>query len=162
MNTPSFVQFIGLFNKLLFTAKTSKSKRAIGLRVFALSKKGFGFVPEQDIAIKSLNINQLKKMNKSYVCFLGEINVSQIIIINTLSTMRPSTYHHIFLALCQSIVLNKIYVLHRQRNTLVNTWDRQINVKIEKTQSFNNNWRFSKRSVLTSIWLYPFIFRTLT
>jgi hypothetical protein len=36
-------------------------------------------LPEQDIAIKSLNANQLKKMNKSYVCFLGEISVSQII-----------------------------------------------------------------------------------
>jgi hypothetical protein len=70
--------------------------------------------------VKSLNVNQLKKMNKSYVCFLGEISVSQIIIKNTLSTMSPSTYHHTFLALRQNIVLNKIYVLHGQRNTSVN------------------------------------------
>jgi hypothetical protein len=122
MNTPSFVQFIGLPNKLLFTAKTGK--RAVGLRAFALSKKATGFVPEQDIAIKSLNANQLKKMNKSYVCFLGEISVSQIIKKNALSTMSPSTYHHTFLALRQSTALNKIYVLRRQRNTLVNTRDR--------------------------------------
>jgi hypothetical protein len=68
MNTPSFVQFIGLPNKLLFTAKTGKSKRAIGLRAFALSKKAICFVPEQDIAIKSLNANQLKKrINLTYV-----------------------------------------------------------------------------------------------
>ncbi len=33
MNTPKFLQFIGLPNKLLFTAKIDKSKRAIGLRV---------------------------------------------------------------------------------------------------------------------------------
>ncbi len=124
MNTLSFVQFIGLPNKLLFTAKIDKSKKAVDLRAFALSKKATGFVPEQDIAIKSLNANQLKKMNKSYVCFLGEISVSQIIKKNALSTMSPSTYHHTFLALCQSIVLNKIYVLRRQRNTLVNTRDR--------------------------------------
>jgi hypothetical protein len=39
MNTPSFVQFIGLPNKLLFTAKPDKNKRAIGLREFALLKK---------------------------------------------------------------------------------------------------------------------------
>jgi hypothetical protein len=124
MNTPSFVQFIGLPNKLLFTAITGKSKRAVGLKAFALSKKTTGFVPEQDIAIKSLNANQLKKMNKSYVCFLGEISVSQIIIKNALSTMSPSTYNHTFLALRQSTALNKIYVLRRQRNTLVNTRDR--------------------------------------
>jgi hypothetical protein len=73
MNTPSFVQFIGLPNKLLFATKIGKSKKAIGL------KKAPGFVLEQDIAIKSLNANQLKKMNKFYVCFLGEISVSQII-----------------------------------------------------------------------------------
>jgi hypothetical protein len=60
--------------------------------------------------VKSLNANQLKKMNKSYVCFLGEISVSQIIIKNALSTMSP-TYHHIFLVLHQSTALNKIYVL---------------------------------------------------
>jgi hypothetical protein len=69
--------------------------------------------------VKSLNANQLKKMNKSYVCFLGEISVSQIIIKNALSTMSPSTYHHTFLALRQSTALNKIYVLRGQRNTLV-------------------------------------------
>jgi hypothetical protein len=124
MNTPSFVQFIRLPSKLLFTTKTGKNKRAIGLRAFALSKKATGFVPEQDIAIKSLYANQLKKMNKSYVCFLGEISVSQIIIKNALSTMSPSTYHHTFLALRQNIALDKIYVLRRQRNTLVNTRDR--------------------------------------
>jgi hypothetical protein len=124
MNTPSFVQFVGLPNKLLFTAKTDKSKRAVGLRAFALSKKAIGFVLEQDIAIKSLNANQLKKMNKSYVCFLGEISVSQIIMKKALSTMSPSTYHHTFLALRPSTALNKIYVLRRQRNTLVNTRDR--------------------------------------
>ncbi|KAH9576671.1 hypothetical protein CY35_01G175400 [Sphagnum magellanicum] len=28
--------------------------------------------------VKSLNANQLKKMNKSYVCLLGKISVSQI------------------------------------------------------------------------------------
>ncbi len=60
--------------------------------------------------VKSLNANQLKKMNKSYVCFSGEISVSQIIIKNALSTMSP-TYHHIFLVLHQSTALNKIYVL---------------------------------------------------
>nr|AHI16109.1 Atp8 [Sphagnum girgensohnii] len=70
--------------------------------------------------VKSLNANQLKKMNKSYVCFLGEISVSQIIKKNALSTMSPSTYHHTFLALRQSTALNKIYVLRGQRNTLVN------------------------------------------
>jgi hypothetical protein len=80
-----FDPFIGLPNKLLFTAKTGKSKRAVGLRAFALSKKATGFVPEQNIAIKSLNANQLKKMNKSYVCFLGEISVSQIIKKNALT-----------------------------------------------------------------------------
>jgi hypothetical protein len=99
MNTPNFVQFIGLPNKLLFTVKTCKSKKVICLRVFALSKKAIGFVLKQDITIKSLNANQLNKMNKFYVCFLGEINVSQIVMKNTLSTMKPSTYHHIFLAL---------------------------------------------------------------
>jgi len=70
--------------------------------------------------IKRLNANQLKKMNKSYVCFLGKINVSQIIIKNALSTMSPSTYHRTCLALRQSTALNKIYVLREQRNTLVN------------------------------------------
>jgi len=79
MNTPSFVQFIGLPNKLLFTTKIGKNKKAIGLKAFTLSKKATGFVLEQDIAIKSLNVNQLEKMNKFYVCFLGEISVSQII-----------------------------------------------------------------------------------
>jgi hypothetical protein len=70
--------------------------------------------------VKSLNVNQLKKMNKSYVCFLGEISVSQIIIINALSTMSRSTYHHTFITLHQSTTLNKIYFLHEQRNSLVN------------------------------------------
>jgi hypothetical protein len=77
MNTPSFVQFIILPNKLLFTTKISKSKRIIGLRAFVLSKKATSFIPMQDIAIKCLNTNQLKKMNKPYVCFLGEISVLQ-------------------------------------------------------------------------------------
>jgi hypothetical protein len=63
--------------------------------------------------VKSLNANQLKKMNKSYVYFLGEINVSQFFLKNALSTMSPFTYHHTFLALRQSTTLNKIYVLHR-------------------------------------------------
>jgi hypothetical protein len=53
MNTPSFVQVIGLPNKLLFTTKIGKSKRAIGLRAFALSKKAIVFIPKQDIAIKA-------------------------------------------------------------------------------------------------------------
>jgi hypothetical protein len=123
MNTPSFVPFIRLPNKLLYIAKTGKSKRAVCLRAFALSKKTTGFVPKQNIVIKSLNANQLKKMKKSYVCFLGEISVSQIIIKNALSTMHPSTYHHTFLTLRQSTILNKTYVLCRQRNTLVNTRD---------------------------------------
>jgi hypothetical protein len=84
MNTHSFVQFIILPNKLLFTTKTSKSKRIIGLRAFALSKKATGFIPMQDIAIKCLNTIQLKKMNKPYVCFLGEISVLQINFLNAL------------------------------------------------------------------------------
>jgi hypothetical protein len=70
--------------------------------------------------VKNLNANQLKKMNKSYVCLMGEISVSQIIFKNALSTMSPFTYHQSFLALRQSTALNKIYVLHRQKNTLIN------------------------------------------
>jgi hypothetical protein len=61
MNTPTFVQFIGLPNKLLFSTKTSKRKRVTGLKVFALSKKATSFIPMQDRTIKSLNVNQLKK-----------------------------------------------------------------------------------------------------
>jgi hypothetical protein len=53
MNTLNFVQFIGLPNKLLFTAKTDKSKRAVGLRAFVLSKKATSFVPEQDVPLKA-------------------------------------------------------------------------------------------------------------
>jgi len=34
--------------------------------------------------------------------------------------MSHSTYHYTFLALCQSIAFNKIYVLHGQKNILVN------------------------------------------
>jgi hypothetical protein len=34
--------------------------------------------------------------------------------------MSPSTYHITFLALRQTTALNKIYVLRKQRNTLVN------------------------------------------
>jgi hypothetical protein len=89
-----------------------------------LSKKATSFVPKQYITIKSLNANQLKKLNKYYICFLGEISVSQIIIKNALSTMSPFIYHHTFLALCQSTTLNKIYVLRRQRSTLVYTLDK--------------------------------------
>jgi len=63
-------------------------------------------------------------MNNSYVCFLGEINVSQIIFKNAFSTMNPSTYHHTFLALHQSTTLNKIYVSYKQNNTLINTRDK--------------------------------------
>ena len=59
-------------------------------------------------------------MNKSYVCSLGEIRVSQVIKKNALSIMSPSTYHITSLALRQTIALNKIYVLRKQRNTLVN------------------------------------------
>ncbi|KAH9576680.1 hypothetical protein CY35_01G176200, partial [Sphagnum magellanicum] len=70
--------------------------------------------------VKSLNANQLKKMNKSYVCFLGRISVSEIKFKKALSTMSPSTYHHTCLALRQSTGFNKIYVLHKHRNTLVN------------------------------------------
>jgi hypothetical protein len=46
--------------------------------------------------------------------------------------MSASTYHHTFLALRQSTALNKIYVLRKQRNTLVNTQDEhEINLKFE-------------------------------
>jgi len=70
--------------------------------------------------IKSLNAHQLKRMNKSYVCSLGEISVSQVIRKNALSIMSPSTYHITSLASRQTTALNKIYVLRKQRNTLVN------------------------------------------
>jgi len=82
MNTPSFVQFIGFPNKLLFITKSGISKRIISLRAFALSKKATSFIPMQNIAIKSLNANQFKKKNKSYVGFLGKISVSQIKFLN--------------------------------------------------------------------------------
>jgi hypothetical protein len=70
--------------------------------------------------VKSLNANQLKRMNKSYVCSLGEISVSQVLKKNALSIMSPSTYHITSLASRQTTALNKIYVLRGQRNTLVN------------------------------------------
>jgi siroheme synthase (precorrin-2 oxidase/ferrochelatase) len=38
--------------------------------------------------------------------------------------MSIFTYHYIFLALHQSIAHNKIYGLCRQKNILVNTWDK--------------------------------------
>jgi hypothetical protein len=80
MNTPNFVQFTRLPKKLLVVTKIdkSKSKRVVGLKVFTLLNQATGFTPKQDIAIKSLNVNQLKKMNKSYICFLREINASKI------------------------------------------------------------------------------------
>jgi hypothetical protein len=55
-------------------------------------------------------------MNKSYVCFLGEISVSQVIKKNALSIMSPSTYHITSLASHQTTALNKIYVLRGRRN----------------------------------------------
>lgn len=70
--------------------------------------------------VKSLNANQSERMNKSYVCSLGEISVPQVIKKNAPSTMSPSTYHTTSLASRQTTALNKIYVLRGQRNTLVN------------------------------------------
>jgi hypothetical protein len=54
-------------------------------------------------------------MNKFYVCFLGEISVSQITK-KHYQPWIPLPYHHIFLILHQNTVFNKIYVLHRQKN----------------------------------------------
>ena len=63
--------------------------------------------------VKNLNANQLKQMNQSYVCSLGEISVSQVINKNAQSIISPSTYHISSLASRQSnAALNKIYVLH--------------------------------------------------
>nr|QHD46963.1 Atp8 [Anthoceros agrestis] len=70
--------------------------------------------------VRSLNANQSQQMNKSYVCSLGEISLSQVIRKNALETMSPSTYHTTFLAERETAALNKIYVLRGQRSTLVN------------------------------------------
>jgi hypothetical protein len=75
MNTPSFVQFIGLPNKLLFTAKTDK--RAVGLRAFALSKKANGFVPEQDIAIKRVDLDISRLYSRNHMVGMDKISSNE-------------------------------------------------------------------------------------
>nr|QIA60406.1 ATP synthase F0 subunit 8 [Heteroscyphus zollingeri] len=68
--------------------------------------------------VQLANANKLQRMNKDYVCSLGEISVSQVIKKNALSTLSPSIYQTTFLASRQTTALNKIYVLRAQKRTL--------------------------------------------
>nr|AKU36857.1 ATP synthase F0 subunit 8 [Aneura pinguis]WHW96894.1 ATP synthase F0 subunit 8 [Aneura pinguis]WHW96936.1 ATP synthase F0 subunit 8 [Aneura pinguis]WHW96978.1 ATP synthase F0 subunit 8 [Aneura pinguis]WHW97020.1 ATP synthase F0 subunit 8 [Aneura pinguis] len=68
--------------------------------------------------VQLANANKLQRMNKDYVCSLGEISVSQVIKKNALSASSPSTHQTTSLASRQTTALNKIYVLRGQKRTL--------------------------------------------
>ncbi|GJP33899.1 hypothetical protein CLOM_g9317 [Closterium sp. NIES-68] len=68
--------------------------------------------------INSLNANQLKPMNKSYLCSLGEISVSQAIKDTALEASAPIT---LYSGPKDSLKgLNEIYILRVQRCLLSN------------------------------------------
>jgi Plant ATP synthase F0 len=67
--------------------------------------------------ISSLNANQLKPMNKSYLRSLGEIGVSQVIKYSALHASAPITFISAPLAYNN---LNEIYTLRVQRSLLSN------------------------------------------
>nr|YP_010881049.1 ATP synthase F0 subunit 8 [Apopellia endiviifolia]WIA66182.1 ATP synthase F0 subunit 8 [Apopellia endiviifolia]WIA66223.1 ATP synthase F0 subunit 8 [Apopellia endiviifolia]WIA66428.1 ATP synthase F0 subunit 8 [Apopellia endiviifolia]WIA66469.1 ATP synthase F0 subunit 8 [Apopellia endiviifolia]WIA66510.1 ATP synthase F0 subunit 8 [Apopellia endiviifolia] len=64
--------------------------------------------------VQLANANKLQRMNKDYVCSLGEISVSQVIKKNAFSTLSPSYQT----SLASQTALNKIYVLRGQKRTL--------------------------------------------
>nr|YP_009674918.1 ATP synthase F0 subunit 8 [Haplomitrium hookeri]QDE12948.1 ATP synthase F0 subunit 8 [Haplomitrium hookeri] len=79
--------------------------------------------------VQLANANQLQRMNKDYVCSLGEISVSQVIKKNALSTLSPSTYQT-SLASRQTTALDKIYFLRGQKRTLAKIKNGPRNKKI--------------------------------
>jgi hypothetical protein len=91
-----------------------------------------------DEMVKSLNANQLKKMNKSYVCFLEEIsltNNNKKYALNHKFLYLPSHFSSLtskhsqpsvpllimtLFSLYIKISLSTKYMFYKQRNTLVN------------------------------------------
>jgi hypothetical protein len=68
--------------------------------------------------INSLNSNQLKPMNKSYLSSLGEIGLSQVIKDSALNASAPVSFSIAPKGLEEG--LNQIYVLRLQRSLLSN------------------------------------------
>jgi hypothetical protein len=68
--------------------------------------------------IKSLNANQLKKMNKSYVCFLGEISVYNFFLKRTLNHESFYLSSHFSSFMSKHCLLSTKYMFYTDRGTL--------------------------------------------